>query len=359
MKKRLIAVMLCMSMILACGCGSKKEEKKAEVKPGTESQSESEEQVTEEAKPEYPEIISDGKVKNYDAVALINDAAYELYSYSEPAAKSYAKAVNGFAKKNAGKLNVYDMVIPLGSGIVFPDNLKDEFKGTDQKKAMDSIFGMLGDDVNKVDIYNNLMTHRNEYIYFRTDHHWTALGAYYAYEELCKAKQIPANSIESYETQDFEGFLGSFYKDTNEAEVLKNNEDTITAYLPISKNTSMHVTATDGTEFDWKVIYDVSSYSAGLKYSTFVAGDNPYTVIKNDDITDGSSCIVVKESFGNALTPFLVDHYQTIYLVDYRYWKGNLSELADKTGATDVILLNNLSMIRNKYLVGQLQGILK
>ena len=79
----------------------------------------------------------------------------------------------------------------------------------------------------------------------------------------------------------------------------------------------------------------------------------------NKTVTDGSACVVVKESFGNAFVPFLVDHYQYIYVIDYRYWEGSISDLVKEKGATDVILLNNLSMIRNKYLVGQFQGVVK
>ena len=94
-----------------------------------------------------------------------------------------------------------------------------------------------------------------------------------------------------------------------------------------------------------------------MKYSTFIAGDNPYTVIQNGSLTDGSCWVVVKESFGNALVPFLVDHYETIYVIDYRYWQGSLEKLAREKDADDVIFLNNLSMIRSDYLVGKLAGI--
>ena len=62
----------------------------------------------------------------------------------------------------------------------------------------------------------------------------------------------------------------------------------------------------------------------------------------------------MKESFGNAFVPFLVDHYQTIYVVDYRYWTGSVTELAAQKNVKDVIFVNNLSMIRNKNLVGKL-----
>ena len=59
------------------------------------------------------------------------------------------------------------------------------------------------------------MTHRKEYIYYRTDHHWTALGAYYAYQQLCAAKGIEPEDLNGYETKEFDGFLGSFYNDTS------------------------------------------------------------------------------------------------------------------------------------------------
>ena len=217
--------------------------------------------------------------------------------------------------------------------------------------------GMMNSQVKSVDIYDALMKHRKEYIYFRTDHHWTALGAYYAYTALCEEMGIEPEKLEEYETREFEGFVGSFYNDTKN-ESLKKHPDVITAYLPKSE-AKMHVTPAKGQDYDWDIIYDVSAYGASLKYSTFIASDNPFTEITNQTLTDESACIVVKESFGNAFVPFLVDHYQHVYVVDYRYWQGNLAKLAEEKKAKDVILLNNLSMIRNQYLVGQLQGVMK
>lgn len=314
--------------------------------------------TTEEEIPSYEPITSDAEIKDYESVVVVGDSAYELFTYREDTAESYSQAVNDLASALSGKADVYDVVIPLSSGITFPDNLTGEISSTDQRTAMNDIFGMLNEDVKTVDIYDSLMSHRTEYIYFRTDHHWTPLGAYYAYEDFCEAKGITPEELDSYETQDFEGFLGSFYKDTGNDAALGQTPDTIHAYLP-NCSALMHVTASDGTEYDWPVIYDVSSYAANIKYSTFIAGDNPMTVINNQDLSDGSTCVVVKESFGNAFVPFLVDHYQTVYVIDYRYWTGSVPDFAEEKGASDVILLNNLSMIRNKYLVGQLQGVIE
>ena len=310
---------------------------------------------TQNEQPQYPEIISKGKVKKYESVVTVGDAGYELYTYLDDTASNYAKSVNKTADALNGKADVYDIVIPLSSEITFPDNLRDQINSSNQGDAMEKIRGMMDEKVHTVDIYDSLMEHRLEYIYFRTDHHWTALGAYYAYEDFCEAKGMEPATLDSYETQEFEGFLGSFYNDTGDAK-LKANPDTVTAYLPKS-DSILHVTASDGTKYDWPVIYDVSNYGASLKYSTFIASDNPYTEIENKSLSDNSACIVVKESFGNAFVPFLVDHYQTIYVIDYRYWTGSICELAEEKGATDVIFLNNLSMIRNKSLVGKLHRV--
>ena len=322
-----------------------------EVSGGTEA---TEEQIPE---PQYPEIVSDEKIEDFGSVVIVGDAAYELYTYSDATADNYALAVNKVAAALDQKADVYDILIPLGSGITFPDNLRDQIKSSDQREAMSSIQAKMDETVKTVDIYDSLMTNRNEYIYFRTDHHWTALGAYYAYEDFCEVKGITPEALDSYETSEFDGFLGSFYNDTNANATLKANADVVTAYHP-NMDAIMHVTDSRGVEYDSKVIFDESKAAAGLKYSCFIAGDNPITEIENKELTDGSSCIVVKESFGNAFVPFLVDHYQTIYVVDYRYWKGSISELAQEKNVDDVIFVNNLSMIRNKSLVGKLFSVI-
>ncbi len=322
-----------------------------EVSGGTEV---TEEQIPE---PQYPEIVSDEKIEDFGSVVIVGDAAYELYTYSDAIADNYALAVNKVAAALDQKADVYDILIPLGSGITFPDNLRDQIKSSDQREAMSSIQAKMDETVKTVDIYDSLMTNRNEYIYFRTDHHWTALGAYYAYEDFCEVKGITPEALDSYETSEFDGFLGSFYNDTNANATLKANADVVTAYHP-NMDAIMHVTDSRGVEYDSKVIFDESKAAAGLKYSCFIAGDNPITEIENKELTDGSSCIVVKESFGNAFVPFLVDHYQTIYVVDYRYWKGSISELAQEKNVDDVIFVNNLSMIRNKSLVGKLFSVI-
>ena len=102
------------------------------------------------------------------------------------------------------------------------------------------------------------------------------------------------------------------------------------------------------------VIADSSKYGISNKYLAFLEGDNAYTVITNKNIKDSSSCVVVKESFGNALVPYLTDHFSEIYVIDYRYWNGKLSHLVKDKKIQKIFFINNISMTRNSYLVGKL-----
>lgn len=307
----------------------------------------------------YPYIESNASIKDYGKVVLIGDAAYEIYSYSDKTAEKYASYVNSAAKQLGSAVDVYDVIIPLSSGITLPDNYYEKITSSSQNKAVESITEKLSEDVKAVNMYGNLMKHRNEYIYFRTDHHWTALGAYYGYEAFCHEKGVIPITLDRHEPVEFEGFLGSFYNDTKKSEVLKKNPDTVKAYYPISPDVSLVYTTDKGSSYSWDVIHDVSDYPSSIKYSTFIAGDNPFTEITNNNLQDGSACIVVKESFGNAFVPFLVDHYEKVYVVDYRYWNGNLIQMAKEKKVDDVIFVNNLSMIRSDYLTGKLGQIIE
>lgn len=301
-----------------------------------------------------PEITSDGAFKRFDPIVVIGGTGYEKYYYASEPALIYATAMNEAATDLSGVANVYSLLVPLSSEITYPDNRREEYQGDDQIAAISEIYSMMSADVKKVNVCKTLMQHRDEYIYYRTDHHWSARGAYYAYAKFCDYAGLEANALEDYEEVCYGDFIGSFYMDSNEPEMVAN-PDQLYAYLS-GANTTMEVTQQDGSLLEWDVIHDVSDYKVGVKYSGFIAGDNPFSVITNSDINDGSACVVVKESFGNAFVPFLVDHYQYIYVVDYRYWEGNLMDLVREKGAKDLIFVNNISMVRNSYLVGKLYG---
>ena len=308
--------------------------------------------------PTYQRIELNGDEQQYDAVYRVGDTGYEMYSYVDSTAKKYADNVNAVADALAGKANVYMLPIPLSSGVSLPDDLYGKDIFADQKAAEQKIIGYMNGNVKSVALYDALLAHRTEYIYFRTDHHWTATGAYYAYEQFCKAKGITPTPISSYKVDEYDGFLGTFYRDSNQNATMGANPDKVVAYHPLSTEATLDYGDSENASLTrGKIIYDESDAPASLKYGAFITGDNAYSIINNPDVTNGSSCIVVKESFGNAFVPFLTDHYQTIYVLDYRYWKGSISQFAQSKGVQDVLFVNNLSAIRSTALVGYLHDV--
>ena len=303
-------------------------------------------------------ITTSDKPYQSGGVYVVGSAGYEMYNYVGSLAEKYQSTVNAVADSLSGVSQVYAMAIPLSSGITLPDELFSDIPGSNQAQAEKDILAGMGQNVKTIPLHDVMMSHRTEYIYFRTDHHWTALGAYYAYVQFCTAKGITPHNLSDYEVSQFPGFLGSFYNDGGKPDAMKNDPDTVNAYHPVSATASMKYGDNENSTLTGgQVIFDESTASASLKYGTFIMGDNPFTVIENPEVSNGESCIVVKESFGNAFVPFLVDHYQTVYVVDYRYYSGSVTQLARDKGVKDVLFVNNLSAIRGSYQMGKLAGV--
>ncbi len=295
-------------------------------------------------------VPGDGQITELGNILVVGNRAYEYYNFSKGTADSYIAAINHAAQTLSGRAVVYDMIVPTSTDVMLPEEIRQQINCSDQKRAIDYMYSGLS-GAYAIPVQDTLRQHNNEYLYFYTDHHWTSLGAYYAYEKFMTMKGITPHALTDYKTETFDGFLGSFYASTQDAG-LKTNEDTVYAYRPLA-DADMYFENSSGERTDWPVIMDVSSWSARYKYNTFIGGDNAFTCIRNHDLSDGSSIIVVKESFGNAFVPFLADHYETVYVVDYRYYEAmSLQQLVQTTGAREVLFLNNISATRNEALVG-------
>ncbi|WP_167955542.1 DHHW family protein [Anaerosporobacter faecicola] len=285
--------------------------------------------------------------ETFGSVYVTKERAFSLYYFSLKSANNYAKAINSVAKQLDGVATVYDLLAPTSVGI-YLDEEKSKLVGTsNQKDAFSYIYSKLSKKVVPVDVYDAIKEHADEYIYFRTDHHWTALGAYYAYEKFCEDKGIQPNTLDQFEKHKYKNFLGSYYAASNQSKILKKKKDTIETYVPMGTNTMKFIDR-NGEEHTWPIVNDVSKYANNAKYSTFAAGDNPYATITNSKSKTKDSCIVIKESYGNAMIPFLVDHYRKIYIIDYRYYEGNIISLVKKKKIKDVIFINNAEAINNQ-----------
>ena len=281
---------------------------------------------------------------------LSGNTAYELYAYSESGARTYASLMNKAAATLSGKAKVYDLIVPLHYSFALSAQVQDSMSLPDAGKFIPYMYSGMNSEVNTVDVYSALMAHKDEYIYFRTDHHWTATGAYYAYEAFCKKAGITPTPLSSYEKLSFGGFLGTLYSKTGQPAAMGNNPDTVEAYIPKGTNDEYIYDANGGDRTRYRggvVRRDTDSFyaAAASKYNCFLMGDHPLIEIHNENVgadRKGTTVLLVKESFGNAFAPFLVDSYEYVYVVDYRYYNGTLAELVSSRGVDDVIFLNNV-----------------
>ncbi len=286
-----------------------------------------------------------------------NGAAYSIYYFSKDSVQAYADAINTCADELEGSAQVYSLLVPTNSAVMLPESEVESLGGTNQQKAIDYFYSLMNDNVRDVQMLQTLRNHNSEYIYFRTDHHWTTLGAYYAYLEFCAEKGIEPADLAEFKQMEFAPFLGTFYSETNNNPQMAANPDTVKVYVPSGTNETTYWDK-DGIEHKGKVIEDVSTWASGTLYNTFIDGDNPLTKIVNPEITDGSCCMLVKDSFGNAFVPYLVDTYETVYVVDFRYSSMNLVDFAKENGVQDVIFLNNLSLAGNQYVAAKIDSML-
>ena len=179
-----------------------------------------------------------------------------------------------------------------------------------------------------------LQSHRDEEIYYRTDHHWTTLGAFYVYQAWAAAKGLHIPSEDEYEietvTEEFEGTVQSKLG-------IRTKKDSIRLYLP--HEDIFYTVETDGQEKKYSV-YDYSKLNTKDKYGVFFGGNYALTKITTK-ADNGRRILLLKDSYANCFAPFLLGEYEEIDLLDIRYYNQKISELIEKGGYTDLLVLYN------------------
>lgn len=291
------------------------------------------------------EPIKDGTVSEIGEmqgnIYITDNCGYGLYYFGQSGADEFAATMNQFYENVKDKVELYILVAPISAGVMLDESVLEDMGCSDEGKAIEYVYSQLNEGIHTISVYDNLKKHNAEYIYFHTDHHWTALGAYYAYEMFCEEKGFTPHKIEDFETIEFDDFMGTFYSSSNKSSELLENPDTVIAYIPNGTN-DMFMEMQDGREVDWRIVNDVSSYPNSELYATFAGGDQPFSYAHNETITDGSSVVVIKDSYGNAFIPWLVDHYEHIYWIDFRYTSNTISQMVEDYGVQDVILACNI-----------------
>lgn len=324
----------------------------------------------EEPAEEDPELDNPENAETVNQLLVAGDRAMEIVYSSEGMEESYAGAVNALAAALGPDVKTYSLVTPNSTQFYGPESYRSG--STDQKALIDYVYSKLDSSVTAVDAYSKLRSHVDEYIYFRSDHHWTQLGAYYAYTAFCEAAGLEAVKLDEFETglvtcsQDgAQTFLGTLYravKDYPQGDAVAANPDSVTYYLPVVKTDATAYTSLENGELygAYNGITTVAtSVGDPYLYMAFIGGDQPIEIIETD-VDNDKVCMVLKESYGNAFVPFLTSHYSKVVVVDPRKFNTSdtpslyLPDLAQLTGVTDLIVINYPFMPVNEYYITRL-----
>lgn len=170
------------------------------------------------------------------------------------------------------------------------------------------------------DLYTPLAGHGSEDIFYRTDHHWTSLGAYYGYTALCQAMNLTPVPLSSYtRTTVTEDFYGTVFSSSGVRWV---RPDAIDLYVPDTGVTVTSITYDNRGQAveEPRALYDTSFLAVKDKYSMFLGGQQPLGIVRTSH-TDAPKLLLIRDSYSDSLVPFLTAHFSEIHLIDLRYYK--------------------------------------
>ena len=201
--------------------------------------------------------------------------------------------------------------------------------------------------VSGVDYLSTLQDRAGERLYYRTDHHWTSLGAYYGYAALCNALDETPVSIDSFTpetvSRDFNGTLYS----TSGVHWLP--PDTMEYYVP---EESVTVTVPQEGGEENLPLYDRSYLAKKDKYSSFLGGNRPVCIVKNPNAATDRKILLIRDSYADAMAPFLSQTFAEIHLLDLRYYRLSPAEYARENGVDSIVVSYSVqNFVTDKNLV--------
>ena len=248
--------------------------------------------------------------------------------------KNNVAAIRDFYTRHAD-LNIYMTLVP-NAFYVMKNKLPANAPIRDQEKDISTVKDQVGTCATFLDVTTALKDHNTEQIYYRTDHHWTSLGAYYAY--LAMTGGLGINNLpSSYNiytvTQNFQGTLAS-------KSGYHGSRDSVQIYEPVGMENEYIVTYEDDMTKTTSV-YKAECLNDKDKYTVFFGGNHSLIDIQSPSQSD-RVLLIFKDSYANCLIPFLIPHYREIVIVDPRYYYDSIDQVISRRNVTDVLYLYNV-----------------
>lgn len=243
------------------------------------------------------------------------------------------KAIKSFSESQS-KIPVRMMLVPDAANVL-NHSLPSLAKPEDQTQMFSMVRKDLGDSVEWIDVSTELNKHKTEKIYYKTDHHWTTLGAFYAFQAAAPSLGIDGDlsgKYVSYAVSDsFNGMLAS------KSGVNLGEKEQIDIYVPTEEDTDLIVDYVDEGKRSTS-LYDSSKLKEKDQYTVFLGGNSSLLDIRTVS-TSTKRLLLVKDSFANSFIPFLTPYYREIVVVDPRYYSGTINDLMDSYRISEVLFL--------------------
>ncbi len=273
---------------------------------------------------------------------IVSSGNYMLESFrlSSKGSSEYAESVTAFAKKYP-KLNTTCMIVPKSATLESPDEIGDLYEN--HKAFIDATYKQIK-GAKTPDVLKLFKKHKGEYLFYRTDHHWTSLGAYYTSVAYCNENSIKPRKLESYKTVVNTNFFGTLYTTFWGA----NPPSGISADYTVAHMPETDYVMTYSTDEN---AYSGEYYSTAINQSSknyaimFLGGDRAFTHIVTSAASD-RKLLVFKESYGNAFVPFMIDYFKEIVVIDIRHSSASTEKLIEDYGITDALIINNIHAVK-------------
>jgi hypothetical protein len=273
---------------------------------------------------------------------------YGLIDAEQTALPKNIAAVSALGERYPGK--VYLLMAPSASTI-YPENVPSSAPLLDENKYFEDVYAQVSaSGVTPVDVRTALAAHKGEYIYYRTDHHWTTDGAYYAYEALCQTLGLTPFDRSAHSAEQIADFYGTNYSKCRQWNA---EPDTISYYDLDSELTVYKVTGAASFEPDTVTgLYDTEKFSTYDKYAAFLYGNNGYCRLSGKG---EGSILVVKDSYANCFAPYLTENYANVDVIDLRNYNYGLDGILQANDYDAVVVLYSFASFKadaNLYKVG-------
>lgn len=248
-------------------------------------------------------------------------------------------AIGAFCRNQTG-VKCYLMLVPDAASVQ-REKLPAYAPVADQAEQLEEIRSYLEkkeNPVTEIPLYEMLREHREESLYYRTDHHWTTLGARYAYQSVAGQMGLPG--AENGEEKKLYPVSDSFQGTLAARSGYRVPDDTIEVYWPDQEEELVVTYVQEQTKS--ASLYAAEKLKTRDKYGMFLNGNHPLTEIRTMAST-GRKLFLIKDSYANCFVPFLTGDFEEIVLVDPRYYYDSAEKLMKQYGFTDVLFLYNLN----------------